>query len=97
MVLPAPDGPTRAVSLPAGARKLTSRSIQALLPVRSGIGSAIDSSEASDTSLAAGYRNETWSNSISGAVPSAGGQRGRVRPLGDQRLEVEHLEHAGRS
>ena len=43
------------------------------MPGRSGERSAIDSSEASDTSLAVGYRNDTSSNSISGArlsVPS---------------------------
>ena len=54
MVLPAPEGPTSAVSLPGGARKLTSCSTPAAASVRSGAGSAIDSSEASDTSLAVG-------------------------------------------
>ena len=54
VVLPAPDGPTSAVSCPAGAVKLTSRSTSWAAAGRSGTGSAIDSSEASDTSLAAG-------------------------------------------
>ena len=52
---------------------LTSCRTPAVAPWRSGAGSAIDSSEASDTSLAVGYRNDTWSNSISGArAPAAG-------------------------
>ncbi len=54
MVLPAPDGPTRAVSCPGGAWKVTPRSTGWTLPARSGVACAIDSSEASDTSLAAG-------------------------------------------
>ena len=54
VVLPAPEGPTSAVSCPAGAVKLTSRSTSCPVPGRSGAGSAIDSSEASDTSLAVG-------------------------------------------
>ena len=54
VVLPAPDGPTSAVSCPAGAVKLTSCSTLLPLPARSGAGSAIDSSDASDTSLAVG-------------------------------------------
>ena len=72
VVLPAPDGPTRAVSWPDGAVKLTSCKTPAAEAGRSGAGSAIDSSEASDTSDADGYRNDTSSNSISGATsPSA--------------------------
>ena len=54
MVLPAPDGPTSAVSCPGGAVKLMSRSTGWAGPSCSGTGSAIDSSEASDTSLARG-------------------------------------------
>ena len=54
VVLPAPDGPTSAVSCPAGAVKLTSRSTGWAGSSCSGTGSAIDSSEASDTSLARG-------------------------------------------
>ena len=54
VVLPAPDGPTRAVSCPDGAVKLTSCSTSCPPPARSGAGSAIDSSDASDTSLAVG-------------------------------------------
>ena len=54
VVLPAPDGPTSAVSCPGGAWKVTPRSTGWALPAFSGAGSAIDSSEASDTSLAAG-------------------------------------------
>ena len=54
MVLPAPDGPTSAVSCPGGAVKVTPRSTGWAAPARSGTGSAIDSSEASETSLAAG-------------------------------------------
>ena len=46
VVLPAPDGPTRAVSCPAGAVKLTSYSTSCPASARSGAGSAIDSSEA---------------------------------------------------
>ena len=53
VVLPAPDGPTSAVSFPAGARKLTSRSTQ-VSAVRSGSASVTCSSDGSDTSLAAG-------------------------------------------
>ena len=51
----APDGPMSAVSFAAGATKLTS--VSACWPeakLRSGTGSAIDSSEASETSDAAG-------------------------------------------
>src|SRR5580704_12760466 len=59
VVLPAPDGPTSAVSLPAGARKLTSVSASWAGPDRSATGSAIDSSDASETSDAAGYRKLT--------------------------------------
>ncbi len=91
MVLPAPDGPTSAVSVPAGTRKLTSLSTQCV-PARSGSGSAIDSSEASDTSLAVGYRKQTPSNSMSGAVAAGAGQRRGSGQFGDQRLQVEHLE-----
>ena len=54
VVLPAPDGPTRAVSCRAGAVKLMSWSTPSLASVRSGTGRAIDSSEASETSDAAG-------------------------------------------
>src|SRR5258706_7207783 len=49
-----------------------SRSTSALASVRSGTGSAIDSSEASETSDAVGYLNQTWSKSIAGAVWLAG-------------------------
>ena len=66
VVLPAPDGPTSAVSFPAGTWKVTSRSTHAS-PGRSGAGSAAGSSEASDTWLAAGYRNHTPSTSTPGA------------------------------
>src|SRR5262249_2763155 len=55
-------------SLPSGARKLMSRSTSAFASVRSGIGRAIDSSEASETSAAVGYLNQTWSNAIDGAL-----------------------------
>ena len=54
MVLPAPDGPTSAVSWPDGAVKLTSCRTPAAEAGRSGAGSAIDSSDASDTSAAVG-------------------------------------------
>ncbi len=85
VVLPAPDGPTSAVSFPDGARKLTSCSTPAAEAGRSGAGSAIDSSDASDTSDADGYLNDTSSNSISGAptapVPSAT-SRGRTTASG---------------
>jgi hypothetical protein len=54
VVLPAPDGPTSAVSCPGGAVKVTPRSTGWAAPACSGAGSAIDSSEASETSLAAG-------------------------------------------
>src|SRR5262249_7758976 len=70
VVLPAPDGPTRAVSCRAGAAKLTSCRTPRLASVRSGVGSAIDSSDARLTSEAAGYRNDTWSNTMSAAVPA---------------------------
>ncbi len=53
VVLPAPDGPTSAVSRPAGARKVTPRSACAS-PSRSGAGSDSVSSEASETSFAVG-------------------------------------------
>ena len=66
VVFPAPDGPTSAVSFPLAAVKLTSLSTHAS-PGRSGAGSATDSSEASDTWLAAGYRNHTLSTSLPGA------------------------------
>jgi hypothetical protein len=85
VVLPAPDGPTRAVSWPDGARKLTSCRTPAAEFGRSGAGSAIDSSEASDTSDADGYRNDTSSNSICGATsrrPSPGTRAGRVTAPG---------------
>src|SRR5579864_3644375 len=70
VVLPAPDGPTRAVSCRAGAVKLTSCRTPRLASVRSGAGSAIDSSDARLTSEAAGYRNDTWSNTMSAAAPA---------------------------
>ena len=54
VVFPPPDGPTSAVSCPAGAVKLTPSRTLREASVRSGMGSAIDSSEASDTSLALG-------------------------------------------
>jgi hypothetical protein len=66
VVFPAPDGPTSAVSFPAGTPKVTSRSTHASLG-RSGAGSVTDSSEASDTSLASGYRNHTPSTATPGA------------------------------
>ena len=54
VVLPAPDGPTSAVSLP-GRRVERDVAQHVLAGVgRSGAGSAIDSSEASDTSEASG-------------------------------------------
>ncbi len=53
VVLPAPDGPTSAVSWPAGARKLTSCSTPAGRPAARAA-QATDSSEASDTSAAVG-------------------------------------------
>jgi hypothetical protein len=68
VVFPAPEGLTSAVSFPEGATKFTSRKTHVLSEL-SRMGSAIDSSEASDISLAAGYRKETWSNSIRGADP----------------------------
>ena len=85
MVLPAPDGPTSAVSWPDGARKLTSCRTPAAAAGRSGTGSAIDSSEASDTSDADGYRNDTSSNWISGAAcspPSPGTRAGSTTASG---------------
>ena len=54
VVLPAPDGPTSAVSCPAGAVNVTSRSTSAFGPSCSAAGSAIDSSDASETSRPAG-------------------------------------------
>ena len=54
VVLPAPDGPTSAVSLPAGAVNETSCSTPAAASVRSGCLSAIDSRDARDTSAAVG-------------------------------------------
>ena len=54
VVLPAPDGPTSAVSCPDGASNDTSWSTPAAASVRSGVFSAIDSSDASDTSAAVG-------------------------------------------
>ena len=54
VVLPAPDGPTSAVSSPAGAVKEISCSTPAAASVRSGCLSAIDSSDASETSAAVG-------------------------------------------
>ena len=54
VVLPPPEGPTSAVSWPEGAVKLTECSTSRLASGRSGAGSAIDSSEASETSLAFG-------------------------------------------
>src|SRR6185437_5317485 len=76
VVFPAPDGPTSAVSFPAGATKLTSRKTHSL-SVLSRMGSAIDSSEASDISLAAGYRKQTLSNSTGGANPLPFPETGR--------------------
>jgi len=69
VVLPAPDGPTSAVSCLAGAVKLTSCSTPRLASVRSGCGSAMDSSDASDTSDGGGYRNETCSKAMSAGPP----------------------------
>ena len=54
VVFPAPDGPTSAVSWPAGARNETSCSTPWAASARSGVFSAIDSSDASDTSAAVG-------------------------------------------
>ena len=54
VVLPAPEGPTRAVSCLAGAVKLTSCRTPSRASVRSGAGRAMDSSDASETSDAAG-------------------------------------------
>ena len=66
VVFPAPDGPTSAVSFPAGAWKVTSRSTHASLG-RSGTGSATGSSEGSDTWPASGYLNHTPATSTPGA------------------------------
>ena len=71
VVFPAPDGPTSAVSFPAGTWKVTFRSTHAS-PGRSGAGSVTGSSEASDTWSASGYRNHAPSTSTPGA-PSAPG------------------------
>src|ERR1039457_1986527 len=81
VVLPAPEGPTSAVIRPAGARKLTSLRTH-VSPARSGMGRATDSSEARDTSLAAGYRNDTPSNSIAGAIPFPERPAGRAAAFG---------------
>jgi hypothetical protein len=54
VVLPAPDGPTRAVSFPAGAVNEMSCSTPEAASIRSGCLSAIDSREARETSAAVG-------------------------------------------
>src|SRR5690242_7334185 len=54
--LPAPDGPTKAISSPASAWNVTSCSTCEFGAVSS---TATDSSDANDTSDAAGYRNST--------------------------------------
>ncbi|CAM5292114.1 hypothetical protein SRIMM317S_04867 [Streptomyces rimosus subsp. rimosus] len=54
VVLPTPDGPTRAVSLPDGTVKLTSCSTSGVSLARSSAGSAFDSRDARETSLAGG-------------------------------------------
>src|SRR5450755_3887213 len=61
VVLPAPEGPTSATSSPAWAVNETSYKTCVFGEVSR---IATDSSEASETSAAAGYRNCTWSNSM---------------------------------
>ena len=86
VVLPAPLGPTSATSVPGSTVKDTPRSTGPL-PRRSPV--AMLSSEASETSSAEGYENDTSSTS----TRTGPGRHGAgVGGLGDQRLQVEHLE-----
>ena len=63
VVFPAPDGPTRAVSVPGSAANEIPFNIS---PESTVSNFAADSSEASEISSAFGYRNETFLNSTRG-------------------------------
>ena len=63
VVLPAPDGPTIATSSPGSMVRLTSRRIQAP-GSRSSAPGRPSSSDVSDATSPAGWRNHTWSSSI---------------------------------
>ena len=86
MVLPAPEGPTRATSWPGSAVKVTSKRTCWEAVVSS---TATDSSEASETSSAAGYRKSTWSNSMRAGPAGTGRASGFVL---DHGREIEDLE-----
>ena len=87
VVLPAPEGPTRATSWPGSTVTLTPCSTS---PPARRSPLAVASSEASDTSSPMG----TGRRRRRARRPAPVGQRRRRPALVDERLEVEHLEDA---